>query len=162
MKWSPQPTWEWFRVQKLPKQHKRLCLQQEKFFVNICSGDPIEYPVQYLKETDYELRKEFAKTMKEKLSDSQFLSSILWTDEANFTLDGCVYSSMCNLGTCKPPCNYWKAIKKQAVTCLGCIFINFFIGPFFFNSTVTSQSYLSMLEEYVILVLKRTDQHIWN
>ena len=39
--------------------------------------------VQYLKETDYKLRNEFAKTMKEKLSDSQFLSSIHWTDKAN-------------------------------------------------------------------------------
>lgn len=114
------------------------------------------HTVQYLKETDYELRIEFAKKMKEKLSDSQFISNVLWTDEANFTLDGCVSTHQCVIWA---PVNPHTIIQKQVRSKSLSVWVgftsNFLIGPFFFDSTVTSQSYLSMLEEYVIPTLKR-------
>ena len=104
-----------------------------------------------LSDEDFDRRTEFCETMLEKFnSDRNFVDHILWTDEAEFKLNGTVY---------KHNCSYWAyenlhiqiLVKnsKQGITIWCGITSSGLIGPFEFIENVTADSYLRMLKAEV-------------
>jgi len=113
--------------------------------------------VQQLKETDTFARMEFAATMLHKISESSsFLSSILWSDKAHFTLDGCVFTHQCIIWSQNNPhCVIEKSLHPERVTVWVCFTAEFILPPFFFDGNVNKKSYLDLLQNHVVVELKR-------
>ena len=111
---------------------------------------------QKLKETDKPLRREFCITLQEKLEDNGLDDRLVFSDEATFHLNGRVnMHNTCIWGTenpheiheherDSPKVNVFCAISKKGV-----------YGPFFFEeATITGESYLNMLEEWLLAQLE--------
>ena len=99
---------------------------------------------------DFDRRKEFCEEILQLTADDpNFLSRILWTDEAKFHVNGVVnrHNSV-----------YWsrtndhvtisKPVNSPGVVVWGGIYSGGVIGPFFFDDTVTGETYLSMLKDW--------------
>lgn len=113
--------------------------------------------VQELKENDNVKRMQFARAMIQKINDSpSFLSSILWSDEAHFSLDGCVFTRQCIIWAPeKPTAAIEKPLHSQKVTVWVGFTSEFILEPFFFENTVNSQNYLSLLQHHLVPLLKQ-------
>lgn len=105
--------------------------------------------VQALHECDPDRRMEFAECFLQNVSeDSTYIDKIWWSDEAIFKLNGhinrhnCVYWSAEN-----PHVAIEKEVNLPGVTVWCAISSSGIIGPFFFDTSVSSQSYLTMLKE---------------
>jgi hypothetical protein len=83
----------------------------------------------------------------------------LWTDEANFTLDGSVYTHQCIIWSASNPhATVMKSLYPEKVTVWIGFTANFILKPFFFEATVSKESYLDMLKEHVVPQLKAHHQ----
>ena len=80
--------------------------------------------------------------------DPTYIDKVWWSDEAIFKMNGhinhnnCVYWSTDN-----PNIVMEKELNLPGVTIWCAISSSGIIGPFFFNVTVTSQSYLKTMKE---------------
>jgi len=89
-------------------------------------------------------------------SDDNFLSRLCFSDEATFHLSGHVNRHNCVVwGTQNPHVVEEVPIKSPGVTVWCAMFRDVIIGPYFFDSTVTSKAYKKMLEEYLVPELRR-------
>jgi len=105
--------------------------------------------VQALQEDDFDRLLEFCGWYLGCLEeDPQLYHKILWTDEATFKLNGtinrhnCVYWSTDNPNICIE-----KQLNLPDVCVWAGIHTTGLVGPYFFDKTVTGQTYLEMLED---------------
>lgn len=88
--------------------------------------------------------------------DENFLNRLCFSDEATFHLSGRVNRHNCVIwDTSNPHAVQEVPIKSPGVTVWCGLFSDEVIGPFFFDSTVTSKSYKAMLVDFFIPQLKR-------
>lgn len=113
--------------------------------------------VQELKENDSISRMQFAREMIERIdSSSSFLFSILWSDEAHFSLDGCVFTRQCIIWAPeKPTTPITKPLHSPKVTVWVGFTSEFILEPFFFEGTVNSENYLFLLQHHLVPLLKQ-------
>lgn len=109
--------------------------------------------VQQLTEDDPDRRMEMCSWFMDRLDEGhEFLSDILFSDEAMFTMNGQVNRHNCRYYAQENP--HWMEQDKHqggSSVMVWCgIWRNFVIGPFFFDSTVTGESYLDMLKGSMI------------
>ena len=89
-------------------------------------------------------------------ADENFLNRLCFSDEATFHLSGRVNRHNCVFwDTSNPHAVQEVPIKSPGITVWCGLFCDQIIGPFFFESTVTSKSYKEMLEDFFIPQLKR-------
>ncbi len=110
-----------------------------------------------LNEDDPDRRCEFADIFLELFAeDASFPDRIVWTDEATFKLNGhvnrhnCVYYAVEN-----PHIVITKEMNAPGITVWAGIWSEDVIGPFFFNDTVTVNSYLEMLNKEIVPTIAR-------
>ena len=92
-------------------------------------------------------------------ADPQLLNEILWTDEANFHLNGEVN---------RHNCRYWSAENPRFVSTVPLhspkvvvwcgVWSGGLFGPFFFEGNVTGVSYLSMLTDWLLPQLRNLEE----
>lgn len=114
--------------------------------------------LQHLYDKDMESRKEFANWFLQRhITGNLFLHRVLWTDEANFLLDGGVYTHQCIIWAPENPHIFTtKSLYPSHITVWCGFTADFIIGPFFFDeATVTGQRYLTMLQQFVVPELQR-------
>jgi len=116
-----------------------------------------------LKDHDYSARLSFAIDELFRISQSnKYLQRIIFSDEANFHLDGKVNRHNCRYWSKENP-DYvleiplhspkvvvWAAISQQKI-----------YGPFFFDDNVNSKNYLAMLANNFYPSLTRTEQRLF-
>jgi transposase len=104
--------------------------------------------------TDKALRLEFATWFQEQEPD--FISNVIWSDEAYFALDGYVNTHNSIVwGTSRPQEPIIKSMFPPKVLVWMGVSATCVLRPFFFDSTVTSDRYLSMLQEHLLPELRR-------
>ena len=84
------------------------------------------------------------------------LDKILWSDEAQFKLSGCVNRHNCIYWASENP--HWaidRQLNQPGMTVWAGVSSAGIVGPFFFEETVRSQNYLEMLQTDVVPVLKQ-------
>ena len=102
--------------------------------------------VQELNEDDYDRRLEFCENFYDNFGDP---SNVIFSDEAVFKINGqmnrhnCVYYSTENPNLC-----FEKSVNSPGVTVWAAICSTHVIGPYFFEATVTGESYLKMLNDF--------------
>lgn len=90
--------------------------------------------------------------------NNDHIEKILWSDEANFSLDGSVNKHNAIIwGTERPPAHR-HPLHSPHVTVWMAFTSEFKLKPFFFPATVTSESYKFMLESHMIPQLRRLRQ----
>ena len=97
---------------------------------------------QAVTETDKKARLDFVKWLSD---NDDLIDSILWSDEAYFTLDGCVNKHNCVIwGLEKPQWTLPRHLHSPKV----CVWMGFSssckLQPFFFPATVTDENYLDL------------------
>lgn len=92
-------------------------------------------------------------------ADPEFLSRIVWSDEATFKMNGLVNRWNCVYwGDENPHEIMTQELNLPGVNCWAGIWSGGIVGPFFFDGTVTGLRYREMLEEAVIPELKHAPQ----
>lgn len=108
---------------------------------------------QMIYEADKDRRLDFAHWV---LSNEDRLSQVLWTDEAYFTLDGCVNTHNCVIWAFENP---HRTLSKSLHSPKLCVWFGFTssfkLQPFFFRDTVNSENYLELLQSQVVPALRR-------
>ena len=107
--------------------------------------------VHQLNEDDCDRRVQFCEQMLTMCEQNyDILHSITWSDEAVFKLDGSVnrHNSV-YYSTENPHKIVEKGVNSPSLCVWAGLNVNGLIGPFFFQETVTGQSYLSMLSDYL-------------
>ena len=103
--------------------------------------------MQAVTDVDCARRKEFANWL---LENQDILDRILWTDEANFCIDGSVNTHNCVVwGQEKPRVVLAKRSHSPKVCVWMGIAADFRVAPFFFEDTVDGAAYLHMLQTHV-------------
>lgn len=113
---------------------------------------------QKLKEGDYECRVRFCVWLKEKLNeDANFLGRLIMSDEAHFSLNGCVNRQNLRFWATENPKETMEVpLHSLRVTVWCALTETSIIGPFFFETpdgqttTVNGERYGAMLREYFI------------
>ena len=109
-----------------------------------------------LSENAMEERKEFCTKFIEKSDDVSFLDNILFTDESMFDLNPIENKQNCRIWDKNKPLP--AVFKKTDFPQKQMVWIgftkNFVIGPYFFETTVCSDTYCEMLNDFVIPQLK--------
>ncbi|KAA3669775.1 uncharacterized protein DEA37_0011692 [Paragonimus westermani] len=103
--------------------------------------------LQALQPTDKPQRVAFAEWL---LADRDKIPHILWSDEANFSLDGTVNTHNCRIWSqCKPDQCLTESLHSPKL----CVWMGFSsqfgLQPFFFETTINSENYLDMLQTHV-------------
>lgn len=111
-------------------------------------------------EEDLAARRAFAEEMLEVISDDDsFLNQLLFSDEAVFHLSGhvnrhnCVYWSTDN-----PSHTATKPLQSPKIVVWMGVWSGGLIGPYVFEDTVTGDSYLKMLRQWLLPQLQRIEQ----
>lgn len=108
--------------------------------------------VQALLPTDYEQRTSFASRA---LQDVK-IDSVLWSDEAYFTLEGDVTSVRGSVwATSNPHAKFEKPLQSKKVLVWCGFTSDLVIEPFFMDDTLNGDRYLSMLKTHVLPILRR-------
>ncbi|UYV78197.1 hypothetical protein LAZ67_16000433 [Cordylochernes scorpioides] len=118
-----------------------------------------------LKVGDFEKRQEFASWVFRQIDiDENWLLNVLWTDEAQFTLNGEVNTQNSRIWATENPRNFKEMPLHQPRVIVWCGFTSsFIIGPFFFEEingrtfktvSVTGERYVQLLREKVIPILQ--------
>lgn len=118
---------------------------------------------QQLKEKDKAARLEFAQWFVKKCDDNdEFLSLLITSDEAHFSLSGYVNRQNCRFwATDNPKEVFEKPLHSPRVTVWCALTSNEIIGPYFFEDdegnavTVNGKRYCALLRRYFIPKLKR-------
>lgn len=108
---------------------------------------------QQLEETDKEKRLEFADWLEE---NDHKVPDILWSDESNFSLNGTIHRHNCRIWSdSNPHASQSRPLHSPQVTVWMGFTSQFGLKPFFFDGTVNSNNYLTMLKDHVIPQLKQ-------
>ncbi|RCN50166.1 transposase [Ancylostoma caninum] len=109
-----------------------------------------------LQATDYGRRVEFCTAMLKKVEDGELdIARILWSDEAIFKLNGHVNrQNVVYWSDANPQQVIERRPNSPGVTVWAGIWSGGVLGPFFFEGTVTSDSYLEMIKRKVISYVK--------
>ncbi|UYV84761.1 hypothetical protein LAZ67_X003370 [Cordylochernes scorpioides] len=118
-----------------------------------------------LKVGDFEKRQEFAAWVFRQIDiDENWLSNVLWTDEAHFSLNGEVNTQNSRIWATENPRIFTEMPLHQPRVTVWCGFTSsFIIGPFFFEEingrtfktvSVTGERYVQLLREKVIPILQ--------
>ncbi|UYV61976.1 hypothetical protein LAZ67_1007240 [Cordylochernes scorpioides] len=118
-----------------------------------------------LKVVDFEKRQEFAAWVFRQIDiDENWLSNVLWTDEAHFSLNGEVNTKNSRIWATENPRIFTEMPLHQRRVIVWCGFTSsFIIGPFFFEEingrtfktvSVTGERYVQLLREKVIPILQ--------
>ena len=115
-----------------------------------------------LNEDDPDRRLEFCETWEEHVrADAQFYQKIIWSGEARFHINGCVNTHNCAILPYESTIETEKE-DSSSITVWGAIWHEDVIGPVFFDSTVSSENYLNMLNttlfQYIVNQMKA--QHL--
>lgn len=106
-----------------------------------------------LQSGDFEKRIEFSKWL---LHYKEIIENVLWSDESYFSLDGVINRQNCRWW-CETNPNVF--VEHHIYSPKICVWFGFSakfgVTPYFFDSTVTAEKYLIMLESHVIPELKR-------
>lgn len=103
--------------------------------------------MQALEDNDKPQRLAFAQWL---LSQSEKIPIILWSDEANFSLDGTVNTHNCRIWSSSLPDQYLTASLHSPKLCVWMgLSSKFALRPFFFEKTVNAEGYLAMLQTHV-------------
>jgi len=113
--------------------------------------------VQELKETDLASRLHFSQWfLNESNNDDNFFNTVLWTDEAHFFLDGCVYTRNCIIWSdVNPRITVPTSLHPEKVTVWAGFNAKFLLPPYFFETTINGDKYLEMLTNHVVPSLTR-------
>jgi len=114
--------------------------------------------LQKLNEDDPDRRSEFCyRALEMYHNDNEFPNTILFTDEANFYLNGEVNKQNMRFWSDENP--HWMDPAKEqgsAKVMVWCgIWNGQIIGPFFFDHTVNAENYLQMLQTQMMPILQR-------
>lgn len=108
---------------------------------------------QEITHVDKENRLKFARWL---LENMHLIQNIVWSDEAYFSLDGTINRHNCAVWSMVNP---HMRITKSLHSPKLCVWIGFsanlILTPFFFDGTITGESYLKMLTEHVVPQLKQ-------
>lgn len=105
--------------------------------------------VHELEPEDYDRRVEFCREELERISSNPaHIEFILFSDEANFHLDGSVNRHNCRYWSQdNPGWTFERPVQSPKVVVWGGLWKEGVVGPFFFDGNVTGQSYLTMLQQ---------------
>ena len=105
---------------------------------------------------DYEPRLQFCEEISRLCDDPSFIHKLCFSDEAIFHLNGKINSHNCVIWDYENPhlCDEIP-LKSKGLVVWAAMFCDRIIGPYFFETTVTKDSYLEMLRDYFIPELKR-------
>ena len=113
--------------------------------------------VHELKEDDYDRRVEFCEIFLSLLNEEPgLINLIIWSDAATFKLNGhvnrhnSVYWATQNING-----KWEQTMQAEEIIVWAGIRSRGVIGPFYFEGTVTGQSYLSMLNDYFYPIFRR-------
>ena len=97
-------------------------------------------------------------------ADEQFLSNIIFSDEATFHTSGKVNRHNCRIWGETNPREVYEHERDSPKVNVWCGLSNCRIyGPYFFNErTVTSESYLKMLQDYFVPQLVESQRTIFQ
>ena len=108
---------------------------------------------QALSDEDKASRKEFANWM---LNHCDEIDRIVWSDGSTFSLDGRINRHNCVIwSTCNPHTNISKSLHSPWVMVWIGFSAHLITSPFFFESTVTAQSYSNLIETHFLPFLRR-------
>ena len=116
--------------------------------------------LQLLSEEDKAMRLVFCDEMSTILeNDATFLDQLVFTDEANFHLNGAVNRHNCRYWATENP-NFIisEPLHSPHTTVWAGVWAGGFIGPFFHDQTVNGERYLTMLETDVLPVLETIEE----
>lgn len=124
------------------------------------SNSQFPYKVQVLHELepeDYTRRVQFCTEELQRLeANPAHAEFILFTDEANFHLDGTVNRHNCRYWSSENPgWTFQRPVQSPKVVVWGGVWKQGVVGPFFFSGNVTGQSYLAMLQGDFLPELER-------
>jgi hypothetical protein len=103
--------------------------------------------MQSLEATDKPQRMAFAEWL---LSQPEKIPNILWSDEANFSLDGTVNTHNCRIWSTSQPDAYLTESLHSPKLCVWMgLTSKFALRPFFFEETINADRYLEMLQTHV-------------
>ncbi|GAA54948.1 transposable element Tc3 transposase [Clonorchis sinensis] len=109
--------------------------------------------LQNITEEDKEQRVTFANWL---LDNEEIVLNILWSDEANFSVDGIINKHNCVIWSREAPHEYFTHNLHFPHLCVWMGFSSkCLLRPFFFDATVSGDSYLHMLQTHVIPQLKQ-------
>jgi Helix-turn-helix domain (DUF4817) len=116
--------------------------------------------VHELLEDDYDRRIEFCETYQAMLQANPGMDDlILWTDESTFHMNGHVNRHNCVYWASENPKQQIElSMKSPGVTCWAGIWSKGIVGPYFFDGTVTGDSYLAMLNDYLLPQIVALDE----
>ena len=106
--------------------------------------------VHELNEDDFDRRVEYCDTFLSLLqNEPDLIHRIIWSDEAIFKLNGHINRHNSVYWSTENPNITWEqTMQAEGLTVWAGIWSEGVIGPYFFDNTVTGQSYLKMLEDY--------------
>lgn len=106
--------------------------------------------VHELNEDDFDRRVEYCETFLSLLqNEPDLIYRVMWSDEAIFKLNGHINRHNSTYWATENPNVTWEHTMQAAgFTVWTCIWSEGVIGPYFFEDTVTAQSYLTMLNNY--------------
>lgn len=106
--------------------------------------------VQELNEDDPDRRIEYCETFLSLLeNEPDLVHRVIWSDEAVFKLNGHINRHNSVYWATENPNVTWEhAMQAEGLTVWAGIWSQGVIGPYFFNNTVTGESYLEMLNDY--------------
>ncbi len=108
-------------------------------------------------EDDPDRRVEFCELMLNEYreNDRRIFEKIIWTDEAQFKLNGFVNRHNCiYYDTENPKLIYEKQLNQPGLNVWGGFSLNTVYGPYFFENTITANAYLEMLRDYLLPGIK--------
>ncbi|GAA49073.1 transposable element Tc3 transposase [Clonorchis sinensis] len=127
-------------VHRIMRRHLHLC----QYYFTL---------LQNITEEDKEQRVTFANWL---LDNEEIVPNILWSDEANFSVDGIINKHNCVIWSREAPHEY---LTHNLYSPHLCVWMGFsskcLLRPFFFDATVSGDSYLHMLRTHVIPQLKQ-------
>lgn len=107
--------------------------------------------VQELSDDDFDRRMEACEHMLELFNgDPRLVDKVLWSDESEFRLDGTVNRHNCVYwATANPGATFAVPHTQRGVMVWCAMTSTRLIGPYFFEGSVNSQSYLTMLSDFL-------------
>lgn len=104
-----------------------------------------------LHEDDFDRRVQFSEQYLQRVyANPQIVNQTLWSDEASFKLNGCINRHNCIYWSAENPGKIIdKEVNLPGITVWCGMSSEGIIGPYFFDGTVTSATYLAMLRDWL-------------
>ena len=106
--------------------------------------------IHQLNEDDFDRRVEYCETfLSFTQNEPDIIHRVMWSDEAIFRLNGHINRHNSIYWATENPNVTWEhTMQAEGLTVWAYIWSEGVIGPYFFDGTVTAQSYLTMLHDY--------------